>query len=350
MSATIAIGRRDVGPGKPVYIVAELSANHRGDFDEALRILHAAREAGADAVKAQTYTADTMTLPSRAPGFRIGAGTVWEGRYLHDLYREAATPWDWLPRLKKVAEELGLDFFATAFDASAVAFLEGLGVSVHKVSSFELVDLPLIETAARAGKPLILSTGMATREEIEEAVAAARRGGARDLLLLKCTSAYPAPPEEMNLRTIPDLAARLGVPVGLSDHTLGTAIPAAAVALGACLIEKHLTLSRAVPGPDSGFSLEPAEFREMVEAVRAVEKALGEARYGPAPRELASLQFRRSLFVVEDVREGEAFTGRNVRSLRPGSGLPPRSLPEVIGRKAARDLPQGTPLQWRDIV
>jgi N-acetylneuraminate synthase len=346
MNEGITIAGRRVGPGHPTYVIAELSANHHQNFDQAARLIRAVKEAGADAVKLQTYTPDTLTLRSNRPEFRVAGGTLWDGRTLHDLYGEAYTPWDWQSRLKSVANEVGLDFFSSAFDPTAVEFLQGLGVPVHKVASFELVDIPLIEKMACTGKPLILSTGMASREEIADAVEAARRAGAEQIALLKCTSAYPAPPEEMNLRSIPYLAETFGVPVGLSDHTLGIAVPVAAVVLGACIVEKHFTLSRDIPGPDSAFSLEPHEFRAMVEAVRAAEKALGEARYGCSQKEDASRVFRRSLFVVKDVKAGEAFTLENVRSIRPGYGLPPKHLPAVLGRRAAYDIEAGTPLRW----
>jgi N-acetylneuraminate synthase len=338
-------GRR-IGPGCPVYVVAEISANHNRDFAQALRMVQAAKDFGADAVKLQTYTPDTITMRCDGEHFRIGGGTLWDGRTLYDLYAEATMPWEWQPKLKAEADRLGLELFSSAFDASAVDFLEKMGVPVHKVASFELVDLPLIEKMARTGKPLILSTGMATLEEIEEAVKVARAAGARQIALLKCTSAYPSPAEEMNLRTIPDLAQRFQVPVGLSDHTMGIAVPAAAVALGACIVEKHFTLSRAVPGPDSAFSLEPDEFKAMVDAVRTAERALGDVHYGASGEEAKSRVFRRSLFVVEDVKAGEKFSEQNVRSIRPGSGLHTRHLKEVLGRTAARDIPRGTPLSW----
>jgi len=340
------IGRRAIGPGRSVYVIAELSANHGQSFEQAVRLVRAAKEAGADAVKLQTYTADTITINSDRPEFRVGGGTLWDGRTLHDLYGEAYTPWEWQPKLKALADELGLDLFSTPFDPTAVEFLERMDVPAYKVASFELVDLPLIERIARTGKPMILSTGMATLAEIAEAVDAARRGGAVGLALLKCSSAYPAPPEAMNLRTIPHLAEAFGVPAGLSDHTLGIAVPVAAVALGACIIEKHFTLSRDEPGPDSAFSLEPAEFRAMVEGVHTAERALGAIHYGLSGQDEASRTFRRSLFVVEDVQAGEPFTERNVRSIRPGHGLPPKLLGEVLGRRAAQDLARGTPLHW----
>ncbi|RLB37249.1 MAG: pseudaminic acid synthase [Deltaproteobacteria bacterium] len=347
MSSHIEINGRLVGSGYPVYIVAEMSANHNQDFDQAVKILHAAKEAGADAVKLQTYTPNTLTIQSDREYFRIGKGTLWEGKTLYDLYSEAYMPWEWQPKLKEIADEIGIDLFSTAFDPTAVDFLEEMGVPVHKVASFEIVDIPLIEKMASTGKPLIISTGMATLSEIEDAIRAARNAGATQIALLKCTSAYPAPPEEMNLRTIPHLAEAFGVPVGLSDHTLGIAVPVAAVALGACIVEKHFTLSRDIPGPDSAFSLEPHEFKAMVEAIRTAEKALGEVRYELGKQEAKSRVFRRSLFVVKDMKAGEVFTEENVRSIRPGYGLPPKFLKEVLGRRAACDIKKGTPLKWR---
>jgi pseudaminic acid synthase len=344
--AAIVIGGRKIGPGEPVYVIAEMSANHNQDYDQAVEIVRAAKAAGADAIKLQTYTPDTMTLDVDTPPFRIGRGTLWEGRNLHDLYGEACTPWEWQPRLKQVAEQLGLACFSTPFDFTSVDFLEGMQVPAYKIASFEIVDLPLIRRVARTGKPAILSTGMSTFAEIEEAVGAFREAGGTQLALLKCTSAYPSPPEEMNLRTIPDLARAFGLPVGLSDHTLDTAVPAAAVALGACIVEKHLTLSRAKPGPDAAFSLEPAEFKEMVMAVRTTERALGQVSYETTPREVASRVFRRSLFIVKALKAGETMTADAVRSIRPGYGLAPKFLDQVIGRKAARDIARGTPLSW----
>jgi N-acetylneuraminate synthase len=344
------IGRRSIGPEHPVYVVAELSANHNQNLDRALQIVRAAKDAGADAIKLQTYTPDTITMASDREDFRVAGGTIWDGRNLHDLYAEAYTPWEWQPKLKKAAEDLGMDCFSSAFDSTAVDFLEEMGVPAHKIASFELIDIPLIQKMARTGKPLIMSTGMATVEEIEEALQAARAAGASQIVLLKCTSAYPAPAEDMNLRTIPEMARRFGVPVGLSDHTMGIAAPVAAVALGACIIEKHLTLSRATPGPDSAFSLEPQEFKAMVDAVKTAEKALGKVHFGLSVKEEASRVFRRSLFVVEDVKQGEAFTVANVRSIRPGHGLHPRHLTEVLGKSASREIKRGTPLSWEFIV
>lgn len=341
-------GIRLIGPDHPVYVIAEVSANHHQKYDEAVKIVEAAKDAGADAIKLQTYTADTITIDSPRPEFRI-EGTLWDGRNLHDLYREAYMPWEWQPRLKRLANDLGLDLFSSPFDATAVEFLEKMDVPAYKLASFELVDIPLIQKMARTGKPLIISTGMGTEEEIEEALRAARAAGATDIALLKCTSAYPAAPEEMNLRTIPALAERFGVPVGLSDHTMGIAAPVAAVALGACIIEKHLTLSRSEPGPDSAFSLEPQEFKAMVDAVRVAGKSLGEVHFGCSPKEANSRMFRRSLFVVQDVKMGEAFTTENVRSIRPAHGLHTRHLGEILGRHASRDIERGTPLNW-DLV
>ncbi len=350
MTPTLQIGRRTIGPGQPVYVVAELSANHNQDFDQAVKIIQAAKDSGADAVKLQTYTADTITIACEREPFRIAGGTLWDGRTLHELYREAYTPWEWQPRLKQVANDLGMDLFSTPFDDSAVDFLEKMNVPAHKLASFELVDIGLIQKMARTGKPLIMSTGMATVEEIEEAVQAARQAGATQIALLKCTSAYPATADDMNLRTIPELARRFAVPAGLSDHTMGSAVAVAAVTLGACIIEKHITLSRTLKGPDSEFSLEPQEFKAMVEAVRTTERALGgSALRSPARRKPAAWFFRRSLFVVQDLQRGEEFTARNVRSIRPAHGLHTRHLPQVLGKRAARDIPRGTPLDW-DLV
>jgi pseudaminic acid synthase len=333
-----AVHNRLVGRRHPVYIIAELSANHNQDYEQAVRIVRAAKDAGANAVKLQTYTADTITLASEREEFRVSGGTLWDGRTLHALYAEAFMPWEWQPKLKKLAEDLEMDCFSSAFDATAVEFLEEMDVPAHKVASFELVDIPLIQKMARTGKPLIMSTGMASVEEIDEALQSAREAGATQIALLKCTSAYPASPEEMNLRTIPEMEGRFDVPVGLSDHTMGIAVPVAAVALGACILEKHLTLSRSVAGPDSAFSLEPHEFKAMVDAVRIAEKALGEIHFGLSEKETASRAFRRSLFVVEDVKPGEVFTAENVRSIRPGNGLHTRHLKDVLGKSAARGI------------
>ncbi len=341
---------RTVGSGAPVYIVAEMSANHNQDFEQAVRLIEEMKKAGADAVKLQTYTPDTLTIDCDNAYFRLGTGTLWEGRNLYELYGEAYTPWDWQPKLKAAADDLGLDFFSTPFDDTAVEFLETLDVGVYKVASFEVIDLPLIARIARTGKPMIISTGMATQAEIEEAVRTAREAGAGAVALLKCTSAYPAPPESMHLHTIPDLAERYGVPIGLSDHTLGTTVPVAAVALGACIVEKHFTFSRNTPGPDSAFSLEPDEFKTMVDVIRTTEKALGTVHYGIGEQEANSRVFRRSIFVVQDIKAGDTFTAENVRSIRPGDGLPPKHLKALLGQHAASDIPRGTPLTWAHIA
>jgi len=351
MSRVLEINIQDrlVGYLHPTYIIAEMSANHNKDFDKAVSIIKAAKEAGADAIKLQTYTPDTLTINLKNEYFSIDGGTLWDGRTLYELYSEAYMPWEWQPKLKAIADDLDIDLFSTAFDPSAVDFLEAMDVPVHKVASFEIVDIPLIEKMAQTGKPLIISAGMATMGEIEEAVLAARNSGATEIALLKCTSSYPAPPEEMHLRTIPHLAKAFQVPVGLSDHTLGIAVPVAAVALGACIIEKHLTLSRSIPGPDSAFSLEPHEFKAMVEAVRIAEKALGTIHYGAGDREAPSRNFRRSLFVVRDMKAEDIFTPENVRSIRPGYGLHTRHLKDIMGRHCTRDIERGTPLAW-DLV
>jgi pseudaminic acid synthase len=342
--ADMVINGRQIAPGRP-YLIAEMSANHGHDLDRGRAIVRSAASAGAHAIKLQTYTPDTMTIDSAAAPFVI-QGTPWHGRRLYELYGDAYTPWEWHAPLKREAESLGLDFFSTPFDESAVDFLEGLDVPAYKVASFELVDLPLLRRIGRTRKPVILSTGMGTLAEIEEAVATLRASGCSELALLKCTSAYPATAEEMHLATIPDLQARFGVPVGLSDHTLDVAVPIAAVALGACIVEKHLTLSRSEAGPDNAFSLEPAEFKAMAEAVATAANALGTVQYGAGPREAGSLVFRRSLFVVRDVAAGEVFSADNVRCIRPGYGLHSRHLDEILGRPAVRAIAAGTPLGW----
>ncbi len=333
----------------PLYVIAELSANHNQDFEQAVKIIQAAREAGADAVKLQTYTADTITIACDREPFRIAGGTLWDGRTLHELYREAYTPWEWQPRLKQVANDLGMDLFSTPFDDSAVDFLEKMNVPAHKLASFELVDIALIQKMARTGKPLIMSTGMATAEEIEEAVQAARQAGATQIALLKCTSAYPATADDMNLRTIPELAKRFGVPAGLSDHTLGNAVAVAAVTLGACIIEKHITLSRSMKG--SGQRIFPGAAGVQGDGGGDTHDGTGPGRGAlrASAQEASSLVFRRSLFVVEDLRRGEEFTARNVRSIRPAHGLHTRHLPQVLGKRASRDIARGTPLDW-DLV
>ncbi len=344
----IEINKRCVGSGYPTYIIAEMSANHNQDFNQAVEIIKAAKDAGADAIKLQTYTPDTVTIDCNNEYFCI-KGTIWEGKNLYELYREAYTPWEWQSELKKIANGLELDFFSTPFDETAVDFLESMDVPIYKVASFEVVDIPLLQKISQTGKPIVMSTGMATLEEIGEAVHTIRKAGGNQIALLKCTSAYPASPEEVNLRTIPHLAQAFGTPVGLSDHTLGIAVPVVSVTLGACIIEKHFTLSRKETGPDSAFSLEPSEFKAMVNAVRTAEKAMGKVHYGVSNQEKESLVFRRSLFVVKDMKMGEVFSDENIRSIRPGYGLHTRHLIDVIGRYATRDIERGTPFKW-DLV
>ena len=341
----VSIAGRRIGPGEPPYVVAELSGNHNGDIGRALALIDAAKAAGADAVKLQTYTADTITIDHDGPDFRIKGG-LWDGRRLYELYQEAHTPWDWHPRLFEHARAIGIEIFSSPFDPTAVELLAGLGAPAYKIASFELVDLPLIELCARTGKPLIMSTGLASPQEIAEAVEAARGSGDGGVILLHCTSAYPAPASDMNLRTLQHLAEQHGVVVGLSDHTLGLASSVAAVALGACFIEKHFTLSRAEGGVDSGFSLEPEELARLTAETREAWLALGEVRYDDVPSEAASRDHRRSLYVVADVAAGEALTPSNVRSIRPGKGMAPKPLPEVLTRRASRDLRRGSPLDW----
>ncbi len=346
---TIAIQGRTIGAGHPVYIVAEMSANHHQEFDRAMEIIAAAKDCGADAVKLQTYTPDTLTIDCAGAPFQI-EGTLWEGRTLYDLYAEAHTPWQWQPRLKAAAENLGLALFSSPFDATAVDFLEKMAVPAYKIASPEIVDIPLLKRIAATGKPIIMSTGMATLGEIDEALQTIRSIRAKELALMKCTSAYPAPPEEMNLLTIPHLAAAYDLPVGLSDHTRSIEVPVAAVALGACIVEKHFTLSRAEGGPDSAFSLEPGEFARMVEAIRMTERAVGRVCYGVTETEKLSRPFRRSLFVVKDMKAGDRFSLHTVRSIRPGHGLHTRYLEQILTRTARRDIARGTPLQWELIA
>lgn len=332
-----------------VFIVAELSANHNHDISIAKETICAMKESGADAVKLQTYTPDTITIDCKNDYFKINQGTLWDGRYFYDLYKEAFTPWEWHLELKELAEKLGLVFFSTPFDKTAVDFLEELNVPIYKVASFEITDIPLIEYIASKGKPIIISTGIATIEDIELAVETCKKNGCEEITLLKCTSAYPAPLEEANLLTIPDMKNRFNVEVGLSDHTLGISAPVAAVSLGAKVIEKHFILDKKLGGPDAAFSLEPEEFKAMVKAIREVEKALGTVTYELTEKQKKGREFCRSLFAVEDIKKGEVFSEKNVRSIRPGYGLHPKYYKEIIGKKANRDIPRGTPISW-DII
>jgi pseudaminic acid synthase len=350
-SRYIDIAGRRVGAGHPVYVIAEISGNHNGSFDRAVRILEECAAAGVDAIKLQTYTADTLTIDSDNDIFKVGDNNTWAGRTLYDLYEDAHTPWDWQPKLKQRADDLGVDLFSSPFDFTAVDFLNDMNVPAFKVASFETPDTHLVGYMASKGKPVLMSTGMATMEQIDRAVLAARDNGAGagKLLLFKCVSSYPAPPESMNLNTISHLSDAFDVPVGLSDHTLGTHIPVAAVALGAVAIEKHVTLSRAEGGPDAEFSLEPAEVRQMVEDIRDVEKAVGKVSYGPTEWEKPNKVFQRSLIVTANMEPGDKFTQDNLRSIRPGYGLSPHLIDDVLGRTASRYIKRGTPLKW-DLV
>ncbi len=345
----IAIADRKIGDDHPVFIMAELSANHLQRFDLAVDTIKAMKEAGADAVKLQTYTPDTITINHDGGRFTLNQGTIWDGKTFYELYQGAFMPWDWHPKLKVICEDLGLVCFSSPFDRTAVDFLEDMGVPAYKVASFEITDIPLIEYIASKGKPVIISTGIATLCDIQDAVDACRKMGNDKMALLKCSSAYPAPLEDVNLRTIPSMKEIFRTVTGLSDHTLSTSVPAAAVALGAKIIEKHFILDRKLGGPDAAFSLEPEEFRAMVNAVRDVEKALGTVNYDLSDKTKKSREFSRSLFIVKDIREGETFTEENIRSIRPGYGLHPRYFKDIIGKKARISSTRGTPLSWECI-
>jgi len=345
----IKIGNRYIGGNNPVYIIAEMSANHAGDFNRAIEIIHAAKDAGADCIKIQTYTPDTMTIDCDNEYFRISKGT-WKGENLYSLYQKAYTPWEWQKELKKEAEKIGIDFLSTPFDKTSVDFLEDLNVDFYKIASFELVDIPLIKYIASKGKPIIMSTGMATLGEIEDAVNVIRDQGNNQLCLLKCSSAYPAITSDMNLKTILHLEKTFDVVAGLSDHSLGSVSAIAAVALGAKVIEKHFCISRKIENPDASFSMEPDDFKEMVKDIRATEKAIGSISYKLSEEEEKSRIFRRSIFTIKDIKKGEVFTDENVKIIRPGYGLAPKNYMDIIGKTASKDIGKGTPLNWEMII
>ena len=338
-------GECSIGDDQPVYIIAEMSANHAGSLERAKEIIHAAKEAGADCIKIQTYTPDTLTIDCNNEYFHIGNGT-WEGENLYHLYEKAYTPWEWQSELKMEAERVGIDFFSTPFDRSSVDFLEEIGVGFYKIASFELVDIPLIEYVASKGKPILLSTGMGSLGEIEDAVNAIRGKNNDQLVLLRCASAYPAITDEMNLATMVNMKEIFGVPVGLSDHSMGSVGAVTAVALGASVIEKHFCLDREIENPDASFSMNPDEFKQMVLDIRQAERAIGRVKYGISAQEADSSIFRKSLFCVQDIRKGEMLTAENVRVLRPGYGLPPKFYQDILGKIASQDIKRGTPLDF----
>ncbi len=349
MMKEISIGNKKIGDNKPVFIVAELSGNHGHDFSIAVKTIEAMKKAGADAVKLQTYTPDTITINCNKKYFHTPKG-LWEGKTLYELYKEAYTPWEWQPKLKKYAEDLGLLCFSSPFDKTAVDFLETLDVPAYKIASPEILDIPLIEYAAFKGKPVIISTGIATLCDIQEAVEACKKTGNEQIILLKCISVYPTPLGEVNLKTIPNMAETFDCIVGLSDHTLGISVPIAAVALGAKVVEKHFILSKDIDSPDKAFSLTPQEFELMVISIRETEKALGHVSYQLTDKAKSSRNYSRSLFVIKNIKAGELFTEKNIKSIRPNLGLHPKYLNDVLGKKATTDLEKGTPLKWEYIT
>lgn len=346
MNNTIKIENRTIGENNPAFIIAEMSANHLQNFDYAVKIIKEAKKAGADAIKLQTYTPDTITIDCDNEYFQIKQDTIWDGTTLHKLYETAYTPWEWQPKLKKIAKEEGMICFSSPFDKTAVDFLEKMKVPAYKIASFEITDIPFIEYIASKGKPIIISTGIASLSDIEEAVNACKRMGNEQIALLKCTSAYPSPLEDINLRTMPNIKETFKTVVGLSDHTLGSAVAVGAVAIGAKIIEKHFTLSRVEGGPDSAFSMEPEEFKAMVSGIRDIEKALGEVSYELTYKMKRSREHSRSLFIVKDIKAGEKFSEDNVRSIRPGFGISPKYLKDILGKEAKIHIKKGTPLHW----
>lgn len=344
-----SIGRHKIGNHHPVFVIAELSANHRQKFSIAVKTIEAAKKAGADAVKLQTFTPDTITLNTDNQLFTIRQNTVWDGRSLYKLYQEAYTPWEWQPKLKRIANKLGMELFSSPFDRSAVDFLKKMNVPAYKIASFEITDIPLITYTARQKKPVILSTGIARKQDIIDAVHACRKAGNNQIAVLKCTSSYPAPLQEMNLNTIADMGRRFRVIPGLSDHSLGIEAPVAAITLGAKIIEKHLILDKHLGGPDASFSLNPSEFKQMTAAIRNTEQLLGTVTYDLTAKGKKNREFSRSLFVAEDIDAGEKFTYENIRSVRPGFGLPPKFLGRILGRRSNSNLAKGTPMRFKYI-
>ena len=342
------IGNKNIGEDTPTYIIAEMSGNHAGSIENAKAIIHAAKEAGADCIKLQTYTPDTITIDCDNEYFQIDDGT-WKGENLYQLYGKAYTPWEWHKELMEEAKRVGIDFFSTPFDKTSVDFLEELGVSFYKIASFELVDIPLIKYVASKGKPIIMSTGMATLAEIDEAVCAIRKQGNEQIVLLRCASAYPAITDEMNLKTMQNMAETFGVSVGLSDHSMGSIGAVTAVALGAKVIEKHFCLDRAIENPDASFSMNPQEFAQMVKDIRQAEKAIGTVRYGVTEQERSSIVFRKSIFAVKDIKKGEKLTSENIRVIRPGYGLEPKYYKEILGQNALCDIKRGMPMRFENI-
>jgi pseudaminic acid synthase len=333
-----------IDQNSPVFIIAELSANHNGSLETAIKTIRAAKRAGADAIKFQTYTADTITIDAKTDDFKLSQGTIWDGKYLYDLYKEAYTPWEWHEELFKVAKEEGLVSFSSPFDPTSVEFLETLNVPAYKIASFEIIDIPLIELVASKGKPVIISTGIAGQKDIELALDACKRMGNNNIALLKCTSSYPAPIDEANMCMVKDLAERYGVISGLSDHTMGATVPIVATCFGAKIIEKHFILDKSIGGPDASFSMDEQEFTEMVKAVREAESAIGKVDYTLTEKQKKGREFSRSLYVVEDIKAGEVITEKNVRSIRPGFGMHPKYYKEVIGKKSKQDIARGTAL------